>query len=227
MLPAARIRLLIFAVGLVACGHSHHTPALHRAAADICATDRPAFLTTPPPSDAGMCTGYPDNSCVCTSDSQCETSPGLSNGRCGDVRTTSGFFCGASSSCNRCTYDRCFSDSDCPAIASGGVAICNCRETPNHGTDSVSHADPNLCEYGNNCRVDSDCASTGFPFCSPSTDSFCQTGTVGWFCHTSDDECSDDTDCEKSLAIDAVCAWEPSQKHWACAAPKACLDGGA
>lgn len=213
-------RSAIFLCGLAACGHAHHTPAVHRAAPDACSAGRPAFMPGSP-NDAGSCAA----ACACSSDSQCTAPAPLANGRCGHAPLSSQFACEALT-CTGCSYDECFSDSDCSATGALGLGICSCRETATHKADSVAQANPNFCAYGNNCRVDADCASTGFPFCSPSPSPTCQNFAQGFFCHTTDDECSDDSDC-MSGGIQAVCAWEPSKGHWACASPGLCLDGGA
>ncbi len=40
---------------------------------------------------------------------------------------------------------------------------------------------------------------------------------VGYFCHTQDDECSDDSDCTGGIASSpAYCAFMPAVGHWRC-----------
>jgi hypothetical protein len=114
------------------------------------------------------------------------------NGRCDPPR---GFDASA------CTYDACFADGDC---AKGEV--CNC--------DSYYG---NVCLPGN-CHVDSDCPSGT---CSPSPDvTVCSPGfpgrPVGFYCHTPEDECTADEQCQCNGAVGA-CAWQPTVARWACA----------
>jgi len=211
LIRAASSALLIAVSGICACdAGQHRIPTNHRAAPDTCSTSRPAFMPGPPTDGGGLCSGF---ACSCTSDSLCTD---FKNGRCGQTFELN--YC--SRSCPICTYDHCFSDSDCPPLGPG-PGVCDCRETLGHGPDTVSQASPNYCLYTNNCRVDSDCTSTGLPFCSPSADPQCGS-FVGFFCHTTSDECVDDADCGLG-----ICAWQPDKKHWACAKPGACLDGGA
>ncbi len=88
------------------------------------------------PAGDGGCAGN-----TCNSDSYCTMG---TNGRCGRW-----FLPGIAT----CSYDQCFSDSDCP----GGLP-CECRT-------SVTDDAPNICANGGNCSVDSDCGPGGY--CSP------------------------------------------------------------
>lgn len=127
---------------------------------------------------------------TCTTDADC--TDGI-NGRCN----------GNGHDGWNCTYDRCFADDEC----SGG-GVCEC--------EGGFRSDANVCLPGD-CRTDADCA-TGF--CSPTLGSCGDyTGTVGWFCHTCEDECVDDSDCAGDGGIFGApyCAFDPALGHWACA----------
>jgi hypothetical protein len=147
---------------------------------------------------AETCTGtppmgnpIPDPSGECMQDADCVAGD---NGRC--VWPFGGS--------NVCMYDECFSDADC-----GGVAVCACRIDESFGF--------NRCFQGN-CRVDADCPGG---YCSPSgvhIYSSCMTGisagSIGFFCHTPEDECIDDADCGMPDA--AACLFDVSSTRWAC-----------
>jgi len=105
-----------------------------------------------------------------------------------------------------CTYDACFADADCPTV-DDGPRLCACG--------AGDRSDNNVCLTGN-CRVDADCGAAGY--CSPSLGS-CGNyfGFEGYFCHTPDDECSDDSDCGAGGSYGApYCAFMPSTGHWQC-----------
>lgn len=110
--------------------------------------------------------------------------------------------------CN-CTYDRCTADSDCTA---GGP--CACRVSSRGGSGS------NVCMPGN-CRTDGDCGPCGF--CSPTLGACGDyTGVQGFYCHTPEDECTDDADCETVLdggflGQRPYCRYDPMRAHWRCA----------
>ena len=97
---------------------------------------------------------------------------------------------------NFCTYDECVSDGDC-----GADSVCECG-----GGFAGDH---NVCLPGN-CATDADCGSD---YCSPSFGS-CgfYDGTVGYFCHTKDDECVDDADCDMDRS--EYCAFDQGSGHW-------------
>jgi hypothetical protein len=171
------------------------TPAKHRPTAAACPTTR-----GPGSTDLG---GTP---CVfsdagpplkCTQDSDCTA--GI-NGRC-YVEEYAGIKCEPF-----CSYDTCFSDSDCAASDAGNVA-CLCRTTVFGSADT-----PNLCAIGSECRLDSDCGPCGF--CSPSdlAGTFCGTPPT-WFCHTPSDQCTDDSDCPNGV----TCTHDAMTKRWTCA----------
>lgn len=115
---------------------------------------------------------------------------------------------GANGRCNfdrrgsRCSYDTCFSDSDC------GTNVCAC-ESPD-----VSHIG-NKCLIGN-CQVDADCGTDGF--CSPTFGSCGNyNGDIAYFCHTPEDECIDDSDCSDKDGVGTpYCKFSNEVNHWVC-----------
>jgi hypothetical protein len=147
--------------------------------------------TDRPPSrptapDGGMTFG------TCQSDAQCTMG---TNGRC-TVTQNHGALA--------CTYDACTVDSDC-----GATAVCACREA------SGSYGGANVCITGN-CRVDSDCGASAY--CSPSYDNTCgpYDGVRGYYCHTADDACIDDSDCVRDGSPFGYCTYHAEVAHWAC-----------
>ena len=86
----------------------------------------------------------------------------------------------------QCSYDRCTTDGEC---TTGGP--CECR------IGSLGGGGANVCIAGN-CRVDADCGAGGY--CSP-TLGFCGDfgGLAGYYCHTPQDACIDDADCQTVL----------------------------
>lgn len=102
-------------------------------------------------------------------------------------------------SAGHCTYDGCYEDKDC------GKTVCECREEGIHGY---------YCK-GGDCAVDADCGANGF--CSPTWGMDCGafTGVIGFYCHTSKDECVDDSEC-KSTKGQGYCAYDTEKKRWRC-----------
>jgi hypothetical protein len=159
---------------------------------------RPADVACPQQRGAG----HVDVVNACTQDAYCTA--GM-NGRC-----ISPNFPGPAGG-SGCSYDACFSDSDCP-----NNVPCKCRK---QATDNA----PNYCASESNCRIDSDCGSNGF--CSPSVLDI--TGAVagsvgfGYFCHTPQDACLNDSDCDPSDCLSSpgcekmACAYTESS-HWDC-----------
>lgn len=156
-------------------------PTKHRATSSVCPEER-----------------APGNATVvgeCTQDSDC--TDGL-NGRCISPNILGPL--GESS----CSYDNCSSDADCAANEP-----CRCRA-------SADSNYANVCLVGSGCQVDSDCGPGGF--CSPSRfdvdSSVYDTGVFGngtsrsgYFCHTPDDYCVNDGDCDTSdCLIEERCA---------------------
>ena len=92
-----------------------------------------------------------------------------------------------------CSYDACMGDADC-----GLGKVCNCD---GRGNSCVAA----------NCRSDADCAGLG---CSPASIVACSKGptVVGYYCHTTKDSCTDDSDCGKNH----TCDYEPAAGRWTC-----------
>lgn len=185
-------------------------PKQHRTAAGApCPMERAPVTPNPVCScaDSGLC------SCrACSEDSDCAAGK---NGRC-----ERGFLF-------QCSYDECFVDSDC-----AGKAPCGCRES---GQSGVS----NVCLTSGNCRVDGDCGPNGY--CSPSALRLCGCPSTelcpdsaacfdlagtrvpcggcgdscghGYFCHTPDDTCLDDSDC----CGEGSCNYDSVRHRWDCA----------
>lgn len=163
-------------------------PIFHRPTAACCPSGRP-------PGPAGQ--PYPSGvASTCTSDSQCTAGV---NGRCFPFAGLVGP--------GGCSYDECFTDSDC-----GPGATCLCRGS---STDNSA----NICVRGGNCVVDSDCGPGGY--CSPSFGQGCLTPGP-YFCHTTMDSCSNDSDCApvdagpSSCEVLAPCVFDPQEQRWAC-----------
>jgi hypothetical protein len=138
----------------------------------------------------------------CTRDSDC--TDGI-NGRCITPNVV------GPSGGSRCDYDTCFSDADCPSSQP-----CRCRR-------SAADSSPNYCLVESSCRIDSDCGPGGF--CSPSLlhidGSIQGGGSFGYFCHTPDDLCLYDSDCDPSTCELPSCAWLACgygaiSKRWEC-----------
>lgn len=129
----------------------------------------------------------------CTTDAECTAGD---NGRCVDELGKPAF----------CSYDACSVDADC-----GAGSVCECRNPAAH--------DANVCVHGN-CQVDADCGEGGY--CSPSAvtlDPFCTEGvpigSVGYFCHSAGDECTDDAECPSSGTFPS-CFFDVDKLHFAC-----------
>jgi hypothetical protein len=135
---------------------------------------------------AVACTGPADANQNGNCEEDCDCTMGK-NGRC---------LMGGPAPITFCSYDECFSDSDCPT----GVP-CACRS-------SSSSADPNYCVSGSTCRVDSDCGPGGS--CSPSE--YMQWCGPHYHCHTAADTCINDGDCAGTQG----CNFDTSAGHWAC-----------
>lgn len=159
----------------------------HRAEEAICAgpgTDAAVMSTD---AGAGPDGGSPQS---CTQDSDCIRCPGGWPGRC------EGPF-------SSCVCDQCGRDEDCGA---SGVCACDGQ------TFGFSHTRRgNICVPGN-CRVDADCGSGGF--CSPSVDISAGRfyGVAGYYCHTTNDQCTNDGDCSQG-----DCRYAPQVGFWVCA----------
>jgi hypothetical protein len=187
-------------------------PINHRTAGSDCPAARGPGWTS-----AGACP--PDGGFLtCLDDSKCTQG---TNGRC---------FGGPFACSSSCTYDTCASDSDCPASEP-----CACRA-------SASDSTPNACATGSNCRVDTDCGPCGFcspslvnnycqcmspDFCEPDSGSCsecdangctqvsCTCGGNcghGYFCHTPQDTCVNDSDCP----VGNTCNYYVPSGLWRC-----------
>jgi hypothetical protein len=165
-------------------------PKQHRESAPGCSTAKVAGDVDVP--DAGSRYGGTQEG-SCKKDSDCTQGK---NGRCA--------FTGGGRMAPRpaCVYDACFSDADC-----GGKVECACFGSPGAG---------NYC-MGGNCATDDDC---GKSYCSPSFGTSCGAygGVVGNFCHTDDDECTNDDECrgESTEKQNGFCAFIPEAKKWKC-----------
>jgi hypothetical protein len=134
---------------------------------------------------------------ACTADSDCTMMPpGFSpiDGTCDN---------------GSCNYNQCAQDSDCPMAA---TEVCSCQGQTS-GYAGASYG--SVC-IPSNCHVDSDCGPNGF--CSPTVSATCGSfyGTQGFYCHTCQDTCVDDTDCGNGQPGNPYCAYDPTVGHWAC-----------
>jgi hypothetical protein len=191
-------------------------PLQHRAAGAACPGQRGA-------GGAGLngCTLDAGSTTQCVLDSECTAGV---NGRC---LGTAGPVVAPCQS--YCSYDVCSGDSDCPAREP-----CECRA-------SASDLTANVCVTGSNCQVDSDCGPGGYCspsqvgvlcFCpSPALcgdaggcSEFVDGGWVqvpcscgdacghGYFCHTCNDTCVDDSDCGGH----GTCNYDTPNQRWSC-----------
>jgi hypothetical protein len=164
-------------------------PVRHRAVAGTCDRTRPA--PDPRAPDAG---GFPVQ---CRSHAECTA--GI-NGRCGG-NGHDGWYC---------TYDMCFSDTDCAPSGSGvkRAGVCECG--------GGFRSDNNVCLGEGNCRADADCPGS---YCSPTLGSCGHyTPIVGYYCHTPKDQCLDDSDCAQGgpFGQPGYCAYAPAVGYWKC-----------
>jgi hypothetical protein len=161
-------------------------PTNHRSTALACSTTRPPGIHVH--ADGGLSsdggTGGP-----CTADSQCTSGD---NARC-TPSEHNGFA--------TCESDACSTDGDC---GKGGVCAC--------GLPASTGRYPNVCLSGN-CRVDSDC---GCGYCSPTYGTSCGAygGVIGYYCHTPEDECTNDDQCTEGGP--GYCGYQPTTKRWTC-----------
>ena len=80
---------------------------------------------------------------------------------------------------------------------------------------NVTACTRNTCVYSN-CWTDADCRA-GF-FCSPTVALGCgSSGVQGFYCHTGQDTCVDDSDCVGPAGSPGgYCAFDGSVGHWTC-----------
>ena len=102
-----------------------------------------------------------------------------------------------------CTYDECFTDEVC------GGFVCLC--------EGGRSSDNNVCMRSGNCQTNADCGAGGY--CSPSQGS-CGNfgGIVGFFCHTAEDLCTNDSDCgpDPQSGRPGSCRFTPESARWEC-----------
>jgi hypothetical protein len=167
-------------ISFAACSTSPGVPETHRVLGQTCTAMRGRESVS-----AEMCSTT-NPTVTCRQDADCTQG---TNGRC-----LGGLHCVTS-----CSYDSCFSDSDCPTDKA-----CLCR-----GNESSFVA--NVCVPAE-CHTDLDCGSRGF--CSLSL-SGCFGAEIcgdGYYCHTSHDSCIDDNDCASRHA----CFYDLLEKRWSC-----------
>lgn len=168
--------------------------------------------TTPdagPGPDAGMCVDFPPSptrpapvTCSACRPPSLAGGGGTPSACMGDADCTMGMNgrCVFGRIGRYCSYDECFSDSDC-----GDNEVCLCDGTGLGGGG-------NSC-ITTSCRTNNDC---GGQTCSPTLGSCGDyAGVVGYACHTASDECTVDTDCA-GLGADAYCKFDPAVSHWVC-----------
>ena len=183
MLRASACALVVSSAS--GCSTQTIQPTQHRANAAQC-------MTSPPPGncpcgEGGDCS---EPGLACTRDASC-VDAGV-NGRC--VESVGPPSCW-------CTFDACLHDSDCPT-----GQTCACHGSP------YTYSLGNAC-VPSNCRVDADCGPGGF--CSPSVASQCGPNLdlcLGYYCHTSRDQCTNDADCDVAQA----CIYSYSAGFWKC-----------
>lgn len=197
--------------GVVSSGSSgscagRPTPINHRPSAGQCPSQRgPGPSGQPYPylsaCAATGCSG--PFGTTCASDSDCTAG---ANGRCFPDEGLVGP--------GGCSYDECFTDSDC-----GAKTPCLCRSS------SMDNS-ANTCSIAGNCAVDSDCGPCGY--CSPSPQvepnqptNVCW-GSFPYYCHTAADLCINDTDCAQpdggppEPRPTHPCAYNPQNNRWEC-----------
>jgi hypothetical protein len=62
--------------------------------------------------------------------------------------------------------------------------------------------------------TDADC---GGRYCSPSMGACGQQGLAGYYCHTPEDQCIDDVDCQSDGDAESYCAYIAIFARWMCA----------
>ncbi|AWV90484.1 matrixin family metalloprotease [Bradymonas sediminis] len=163
--------------------------------------------TLSPDDIAGVCTLYPDNSCNCATDRDCDSGEVCNNGQCEKMRCTSDLMCPYGQACNvasgDCVQPTCAADYQCVdgfnCENNRCVSSCpTCRECRTHAecgsnawcamltAGSNVGSCMNFCAQDGSCPGDSRCFRTPFALsssgaCNPGS---CQPG----------EECVPDTD---------------------------------
>jgi hypothetical protein len=101
----------------------------------------------------------------------------------------------------------CWQDADCDDAGFGAPGLCSCAPNTRHGFS----ASANIC-IPNDCRVDADCACG---YCSPTVNPNCGSfyGVQGYYCHTPQDCCVNDSDCDGG---GGYCAYHTEVGYWTC-----------
>lgn len=97
-----------------------------------------------------------------------------------------------------CAADACTTNAQCP-----GVAVCECSTTANYCV-------------ADGCHVDADCGHGGY--CSPSGCSSSAANDAPHYCHTTSDECLEDSECAGA----GVCRYQSASKTWRCTTAGTC-----
>jgi hypothetical protein len=164
-------------------------PVQHRASRETCDDVRPAERPSPDGQPSDPADGGGQLTCEDGQFGTCCFDEDCSEGTRGRCTRSRDF--------TYCTYDACQEDSDC---ATGGP--CACSEGGNQ------------C-LGGNCQVDSDCS--GGALCSPSFGPCgSYSGVIAYYCHTPDDECTNDTDCSDPDEAAGYCMYSSEVGHWLC-----------
>jgi hypothetical protein len=133
---------------------------------------------------------------MCSNDSACTAG---TNGRC--VESGGGVL-----ECS-CTYDTCTGDATCPTNQT-----CACHGAP------YTDGQGNTCVPGN-CRVDADCGTGGY--CSPTYNLNSCGSLGGYYCHTPQDQCINDTDCGGANGPE-LCIYSGTDGRWECHMQELC-----
>jgi hypothetical protein len=201
---AVAVILAGFAIGLAHCGSSSSgssaiakfgPPGDHFPKGLGCRTDRGEGIPIANPGSVeAICDADAGTNCVCASDADCQAG---SEGRCGYAGAAVG---------DVCSYDECYASNDC---ASGSTCACG----------DLATISANVC-VPSNCRFDTDCASG---YCSPTLSDSCSptVSYSGAYCHTPNDDCSNDSDCgerQRGMFVGEgpACIFSMSAKKWVC-----------
>jgi hypothetical protein len=193
-------------------------PLRHRPAGTSCPSERaPGWVRCGcGDSDGGCSCGFGQ----CGQDSDCT---GGTNGRCLEP---------GPSVYTYCVYDTCFSDSDCPSNQPCG---CRASASDNRANSCLTGSNCRIdtdCGLGGYCspsQVGNLCGCMSTAFCKPDAGGACYVGGPGgswtqvpcacgdscghgYFCHTPQDTCVDDSDCTGGNA----CNFDLPSQTWTC-----------